>query len=130
MRKNFKKFAAGIILFAAAFSIGVFFERYANDKVEVETVAVDGDTDYIQASQEEAIEENTVKEVIDGKVNINAADVQTLAIIDGIGEKTAQRIIEYRQENGGFASIENIMDVSGIGEKKFEDIKNSICVSD
>ena len=130
MRKNFKKFAAGIILFAAAFSIVVFFERYANDKVEVETVAVDGDTDYIQASQEEAIEENTVKEVIDGKVNINAADVQTLATIDGIGEKTAQRIIEYRQENGGFASIENIMDVSGIGEKKFEDIKNSICVSD
>ena len=119
-----------MILFAAAFSIGVFFERYANDKVEVETVAVDGDTDYIQASQEEAIEENTVKEVIDGKVNINAADVQTLATIDGIGEKTAQRIIEYRQENGGFASIENIMDVSGIGEKKFEDIKNSICVSD
>lgn len=128
MRKNIRKIAAGVILFAAAFSLGVLFERYADDKVEVETVAVDGDTDYLQASVEETGQ--STKEVIDGKVNINHADAQTLATIDGIGEKTAQRIIEYRQRNGEFASIENIMDVSGIGEKKFEDIKDSICVSD
>lgn len=128
MRKNIRKIAAGVILFAAAFSLGVLFERYADDKVEVETVAVDGDTDYLQASVEETGQ--STKEVIDGKVNINRADAQTLATIDGIGEKTAQRIIEYRQRNGEFASIENIMDVSGIGEKKFEDIKDSICVSD
>ena len=48
--------------------------------------------------------------------------------IDGIGEATAAKIIAYREENGPFKSIEDIKDVSGIGDKKFESMKDSITV--
>ncbi len=67
-------------------------------------------------------------EMIDGKININSATARTLQNLDGIGEKLSQRIIDYRTENGEFTSPENIMDVPGIGEKTFNDIKNFICV--
>ena len=49
-------------------------------------------------------------------------------MLNGIGEKTADKIIEYRNENGKFSSIDEIMNVSGIGEKKFEKIKEHITV--
>ncbi len=64
---------------------------------------------------------------ISGKININTADAEELDRLKGIGEKTAEAIIEYREETP-FKSIEDIMNVKGIGEKKFEEIKNDICV--
>lgn len=62
------------------------------------------------------------------KININTADAEELTALPGIGEKISERIIEYRTENGRFYSIEEIMEVSGIGEAKFEAIKDMICV--
>lgn len=59
-------------------------------------------------------------------ININTADVTTLCLLDDIGEKTAMNIIAYREENGDFESVEDIMLVKGIGEKTFEKIKNYI----
>ncbi len=53
------------------------------------------------------------------RVDINAADVDTLTKLPGIGEKVAARIIAYRKENGRFQKIEEIMNVRGIGEKTF-----------
>ncbi len=63
-----------------------------------------------------------------GLININTADLKLLCQLPGIGPKTAQRIIEYRQTHGKFKSIEEIMNVRGIGPKKFEQIKNLITV--
>ncbi|MEO0025343.1 MAG: helix-hairpin-helix domain-containing protein [candidate division WOR-3 bacterium] len=63
-----------------------------------------------------------------GLININTADLELLCQLPGIGPKTAQRIIEYRQTHGKFKSIEEIMNVRGIGPKKFEQIKNLISV--
>ncbi len=63
-----------------------------------------------------------------GLININTADQELLCQLPGIGPKTAQRIIEYRQTHGKFKSIEEIMNVRGIGPKKFEQIKNLITV--
>lgn len=63
-----------------------------------------------------------------GKININTADVQQLTLLPGIGETMAKRIIDYRTENGGFSTIEDLMKVSGIGEKKFEQMKPYIKV--
>ena len=59
-------------------------------------------------------------------ININTADVDTLMLIPGIGEVTAQRIVDYRKINGSFESISEITKVEGIGEKKFAEIKNYI----
>lgn len=63
-----------------------------------------------------------------GKVNINKASVSQLDSLSGIGPAYAQRIIDYRNNNSPFNSIEDIMKVSGIGQKTFEKIKDQITV--
>ena len=64
-----------------------------------------------------------------GKVNINTATAQEISEnLDGIGDTIAQRIVEYREQNGDFENIEEIKNVSGIGESKYENIKDAICV--
>lgn len=63
-----------------------------------------------------------------GLVNINSADSQTLQEIPGVGPATAEKIIAYRTENGRFSSIEDLKNVSGIGDKTFEKMKDKITV--
>ena len=63
-----------------------------------------------------------------GKVNINTATSEQLCTLSGIGESTAAKIIAYRQQNGSFSSVEDLKNVSGIGDKKFAAIKDSITV--
>ena len=53
------------------------------------------------------------------KINLNTATKEDLVRIDGIGERTALNIIEHREDIGGFTSLEQLMDVDGVGEKKF-----------
>ncbi len=62
------------------------------------------------------------------KLNINKASVQDLTRLPGIGPRTAERIVTYRKEHGPFKRIEEIMNVRGIGRKKFERIKSMITV--
>lgn len=61
-------------------------------------------------------------------VNINTATEEQLRTLPGVGEETARKIIEYRQLNGRFVAIQDIKNVTGIGEAKFENIKNYICI--
>ena len=70
----------------------------------------------------------TPAEEILGKVDINTANMAELMTLSGIGESRAADIIKYREENGDFSRIEDIMLVSGIGEKTFEEIKEQITV--
>ncbi len=63
-----------------------------------------------------------------GKVNINTAKQTELETLPGIGTATAEKIIDYRNKNGKFNTIEDIQNVKGIGEAKYENIKESICV--
>lgn len=63
-----------------------------------------------------------------GKININTATSEELQTLNGIGEVTAQKIIDYRETSGPFAKPEDIKNVSGIGDKKYEAIASSICV--
>ena len=62
----------------------------------------------------------------DGKVSINTADSEELQKIPGVGPVTAENIISYRESNGSFKSIDDIKNVSGIGEKTFEKMKSTI----
>jgi len=63
------------------------------------------------------------------KVNLNTATKAELLTLNGIGESYADRIIEYRKNNGPFQSPEEIMQVKGIGEKIYQKIKDRIVVS-
>lgn len=65
---------------------------------------------------------------IDSKISINDADEENLTKISGIGSSKAKSIIEYRKQNGKFKTIEDIMNVSGIGKSLFEKIKDYITV--
>jgi competence protein ComEA len=66
--------------------------------------------------------------VSNGKVNINTSSIDELKNLTGIGDKKAKDIISYREKNGNFNTIEDIMKVSGIGEANFAQIKEDITV--
>ncbi|MBE2217167.1 MAG: helix-hairpin-helix domain-containing protein [Ignavibacteria bacterium] len=76
------------------------------------------------------IESGTTKEELPAGViiNINTALAGDLTRLPGIGEVMAERIIDYRTKQGGFKSAEELMNVKGIGEKKFEKMKEHISV--
>lgn len=65
---------------------------------------------------------------VSAKININSADEKELCKIQGIGPKTAKKIVEYRTTNGPFSKIEDIMEISGIGKEKFEKMKEQITI--
>ncbi len=62
------------------------------------------------------------------KVDLNTADRDLLMGVSGIGEKLAQQIIKYRDENGGFRDIEELKNIKGITEYRYEKIKDALCV--
>lgn len=63
----------------------------------------------------------------DKKININTATAEELDTLPGVGPSRANDIIAYRDSNGGFSSVEDLKNVSGIGDKTFEKLKDSIC---
>jgi competence protein ComEA len=63
------------------------------------------------------------------QLNLNSASVAQLEALPGIGRATAERIVEYRQKNGGFKKLEDLMNVQGIGEKSFLKLKPLITVA-
>ena len=65
----------------------------------------------------------------EGLLDLNKSSVSDLESLYGIGPVLAERIIEYRNQNGGFTSVSQLLDVNGIGEKKYERIKGSVFVS-
>ncbi len=72
--------------------------------------------------------DNKTSDYFTEKVNINTATIEQLDALPNIGKKRSESIIEYREANGGFEKIEDIMNVNGIGEKMFADIKDFIVV--
>ncbi len=64
----------------------------------------------------------------DRKIDLNQATLEDLKDLPGIGTSTARRILEFREKNGPFERIEDLMNVRGIGEKKFLKLKDRITV--
>ena len=61
-------------------------------------------------------------------MNINTADAEELATLKGIGSSLAQRIVDYREQHGAFKSVDEIKNVRGIGQNKFDDFKDKITI--
>lgn len=72
--------------------------------------------------------ESETKVTQSDKVNINKATIEELMTLTGVGESKAKAIVDYREENGNFKSIEEIKNVSGIGDALYENIKEGITI--
>lgn len=105
---------------------GGFTENAARDSVNLADWVYDGQKLYVPAAEE--AEGLVGQEVSDGRVNINTADISALCSLPGIGESRARDIIAYREENGAFASCEDIMKVSGIKSSVYNRISGKIRV--
>ena len=82
----------------------------------------------VGATQAPAMDAKT-SSVTAPQVNLNTASAEQLEKLPGVGPKTAARIVEYRQKNGGFKKVEELMNVRGIGEKLFLRMKNQLTVT-
>jgi competence protein ComEA len=112
---------------------GDFTENADKDRVNLAQLVEDQMVIYVPKIGEEstfvsekAQPQGTVSD--DGKVNLNSASQTELETIPGIGPSKALTIIEYREQNGPFQSVEDIKNISGIGDKTFEKLKDSIIV--
>ena len=100
----------------AALLTGLFVGRItAGDRIQAEKPDA--------TAPEKTEQENTFPpEAPDTIININTADAETLAMLPGIGPSIAQRIVDHRKQYGPFYTVEELMDVNGIGQKLFDKI--------
>jgi competence protein ComEA len=97
------------------------------DRINLAQSVADGQHVYVpRVGEEDLPVEPPSSQADPGKVNINTADSRTLESLPGVGPVLAQRIVDYREAHGPFASIEEIMEVSGIGSATFEQMRDLI----
>lgn len=113
MKKLFKTPKAMIITAIASAALLVLFNVY--------DIAFDK-TDKAAYTQED------IENVQVDMVNINTADMYALCTLPGVGESTAQKIIDYREANGKFKSIEEIQNVDGIGQRTYIEMQSMITI--
>lgn len=113
----------GIALFLLA---GVIL--YNVNTADVKTQAVEETTTSVVTTTE--ISSTTAEAIVAGasKVNINTASAEELMSLTGIGPTKAQAIVDYRESNGAFATVDDLINVSGIGEKTLAKIRDEITV--
>ncbi|MDI6688898.1 MAG: ComEA family DNA-binding protein [Actinomycetota bacterium] len=99
------------------------------DALNLAAKLVDGQKIYVPKEGESISPTLSGNGTVDGPINLNTASVEQLDQLPGIGPVLAQRIIEYRESNGGFKSIDDLQKVEGIGPKKFEQIKDKVTVN-
>lgn len=99
------------------------------EKKEDNTIYIEYECDCPDSINDACINEKEEKNIIEEKdslININKATIDELTKLDGIGESKAKSIIKYREENGEFKNIEDIKNVSGIGDSAYSKIKDNI----
>ena len=97
----------------------VLLVLFFRDRARMEAAGIETD---IEVPQEEILPDLS-------PLNLNTATQEELAQLPGIGEELARRIVEYREANGAFESVEELMEVSGIGEGKFAGLDGRITVN-
>lgn len=115
--------AGGITEKANLKNVNLAYELEDGQKIYIPNVD-DSESEIIDNGETGIVENEDTNDVI----NINKATEEQLKNLDGIGENLSKSIIEYRDKNGKFTNIEDIMEVPGIGENKFNNIKENIKV--
>lgn len=101
--------------------------KYNGKCVNLARKLIDEENIYIPNQNKKCIEKKTIDE--DGTVNINSASSYELQTISGIGVSKSEAIVEYRQENGSFEQVEDLLKIDGISEKLLASIKEDIRLS-
>ena len=119
--------AGGITSEADLTKVNLAYQVLDGQKIIIPSIMGENDGNYIiENSGENIIQEET--NLKDLKINVNTATVSELMTLQGVGKSTAEKIINYREENGKFKNIEDIKNVSGIGESKYNQLKDYIKV--
>lgn len=119
--------AGGLTPNADINKINLAYTVVDGQKINIPNINDETEKDYITNNiGENIIEDTNVK--TENLININTATQTELETLTGIGPSTALKIINYRAEHGKFQTIEDIKNVPGIGDQKFEKIKDKICV--
>ena len=118
-----------LLLTALSSALGIYLQSAERTDYILEKPS-NAEITYQSAAPTETTSQEAASSVapVSGKININTASKEELMTLDGIGEKKAGWIIEYRELHGSFQTIQDIMKVSGIGKKTFESLKDYICV--
>jgi len=98
------------------------------EKNKKENNPVDSKQEVLDFNPKKFVENKVPAPLAENSININTADKETLLRLPGIGEKTAQNIIDLRNERGKFTSLEELIDVKGIGISKFNKIKKFLYI--
>ncbi len=117
----------GSRVYEAIEAAGGFLEEADQEALNIAQLLSDGQQITVGKIGEQLAEsQKKTEENSSGKVNINSASAEELKSLSGIGDSRAEDIINYRNEEGGFSTIDDIKNVSGIGEKLFQKIKDYI----
>ena len=109
-------------------TIGIFIGRNSVSGMIVIPGNEDNNTESATQNDQEDSAISTELSTEIGKININTASVSLLQMLPNIGNVLAQRIVDYRTENGNFTVLEDLLLVEGIGEKRLEQIREYITV--
>ena len=128
MKKRSMSLLALLLAFSMAISPLSYIKAYAAEPEQTAESSVSSETEETAEQESAAVESaaESSEAENDRLVNINSANLEELKKISGVGDVKAQSIIEYREKNGGFKSIDEIKNIDGIGEKTFEKIKDKI----
>lgn len=118
--------AGGLTKEADLERVNLAYELEDGQKIYIPNKKDKGIEEYVTEGVDDIVLPDELSKAGDGLVNINKASSEELQELDGIGEALAENIIAYRENNGKFKNIEDIKNVSGIGDSKYEKIKDNI----
>lgn len=107
----------------------ILYNVFTTEPSAVAVSETDGTTALVSVSETTSGEVVTTAEAVtESKININTATAEELETLKGIGPAKAEAIVSYREQNGPFSSVEELVNVTGIGEKTLANIRDKITV--